>query len=416
MPTFVVEAGARRRVGVHPARRAATSARPRSSFGGQPRGRRRARRRRAADRRPLRAAPGPCSAAASRGRASSRSRSCSATTARRAAGAQRARRPPARARSSVAGHGPRRGRRRLRAQRSTSTAAGSRRRALRDRARLARRPAPRHPPRAVPARRAGARSGSTRARVADGTHTLVARVEDVAGNARTAAARDRRRQPAAARAARVGAGGRAASEALTAAAERVRRRGRHLRLPLGALRATASCAEIGGAVVADLRAPRRATPGSALRAVVAATDGGGTVRVASAPSGLVTGAGTRPVRRGSRRDASPAAASTAWLERGRRRLRRTTVTWPTRVRIRGRLTDLAGRPLARTPVRMLERIDGRRWRADHRRPHAPRRPPDDVHRDRPVAAGPARLRRRVGHAAARASGRRSASASAAAAG
>ena len=32
------------------------------------------------------------------------------------------------------------------------------------------------------------------------------------------------------------------------------------------------------------------------------------------------------------------------------------------MRIRGRLTDRAGRPLARTPVRMLERIDGRRWR------------------------------------------------------
>ena len=32
------------------------------------------------------------------------------------------------------------------------------------------------------------------------------------------------------------------------------------------------------------------------------------------------------------------------------------------MRIRGRLTDLAGRPLSRTPVRMLERIDGRRWR------------------------------------------------------
>jgi hypothetical protein len=33
------------------------------------------------------------------------------------------------------------------------------------------------------------------------------------------------------------------------------------------------------------------------------------------------------------------------------------------VRIRGRLTDLAGRPLGHAPVRMLERIAGGRWRA-----------------------------------------------------
>ncbi len=59
----------------------------------------------------------------------------------------------------------------------------------------------------------------------------------------------------------------------------------------------------------------------------------------------------------------PRGRLTAWLERGRRRLRGTTVRWPARVRIRGRLTDLAGRPLSRTPVRMLERVDGRRWRA-----------------------------------------------------
>ena len=33
------------------------------------------------------------------------------------------------------------------------------------------------------------------------------------------------------------------------------------------------------------------------------------------------------------------------------------------MRIRGRLTDLAGRPLARTAVRLFARVDGRRWRA-----------------------------------------------------
>jgi hypothetical protein len=71
---------------------------------------------------------------------------------------------------------------------------------------------------------------------------------------------------------------------------------------------------------------------------------------AAAPSGAVLG--TTQTR----------ARLTAWLERGRRRLRRTTVSWPARVRIRGRLTDLGGRPLARTPVRMLERTAGGRWR------------------------------------------------------
>jgi hypothetical protein len=59
---------------------------------------------------------------------------------------------------------------------------------------------------------------------------------------------------------------------------------------------------------------------------------------------------------------TPSGWLTEWLERGRRHLRRATVTWPTRVRIRGRLTDLAGEPLASTPVRMLERIGRGRWR------------------------------------------------------
>ena len=95
--------------------------------------------------------------------------------------------------------------------------------------------------------------------------------------------------------------------------------------------------------------------------MVAATDGGGTVRVASALSGRVPSAAAVPS--GAVLGATQTRARlTAWLERGRRRLRRTTVTWPTRVRIRGRLTDLRGRPLARTPVRMLERIAGRTWR------------------------------------------------------
>ena len=116
----------------------------------------------------------------------------------------------------------------------------------------------------------------------------------------------------------------------------------------------AGCTEIGGAVsrAYDVR-PRDA--GHRLRAVVIATDGGGSARVVSRPSAPIPAPAVVP------RAAQPAGHLTAWLERGRRHLRRATVSWPTRVRIRGRLTELAGRPLARTAVRMLERIAGR-WR------------------------------------------------------
>ena len=110
------------------------------------------------------------------------------------------------------------------------------------------------------------------------------------------------------------------------------------------------CAEIGGAVSRTYGVrPRDA--GHRLRAVVIATDGGGSVRVASRQSEPIP-APAAP---------QPSGRLTAWLERGGRHLRRTTVTWPARVRIRGRLTNLAGRPLSRRPVRMLERSGGR-WR------------------------------------------------------
>lgn len=196
--------------------------------------------------------------------------------------------------------------------------------------------------------------------VADGAHTLLARVEDVAGNARSAAARVvvDNLPP---RAGTVSLRG-DASEAMTAqpsgfSGEGVSYDYRWERCD------GAGCSEIGGAAVRTY-AVRPRDAGHRLRAVVAATDGGGTVRVASSPSGLVpraaalagapSGALLGPTQ--------PRARLTAWLERNRRRLRRTTVTWPARVRIRGRLSDLRGRPLARTPVRMLERIGGR-WRA-----------------------------------------------------
>ena len=252
----------------------------------------------------------------------------------------------------------------------------------------------RHEPRPVPARCADDGPAVDTRTLADGAHTLVARAEDVAGNARTASARvvvdNLPPRPGHGHAGRRSVGG------AHRAAERLQRRGHDLRLPLGALR-RGGCTEIGGAVSRSYRVrPRDA--GHRLRAVVSATDGGGTVRVASAQRARAECRG-RPDR-GAAERSPPPARLTAWLERGRRRLRRTTVTWPERVRIRGHLSDLAGRPLSRTPVRMLERIAGGRWRPisgvrtrrNGRLHH--------VHPYRPVAAGPPRVRHRDGDAAA----------------
>jgi len=196
--------------------------------------------------------------------------------------------------------------------------------------------------------------------VADGPRALVARVEDVAGNARVATTRilvDN--QPP--RPGRVALSGHVA-EALTAqpsgfSGEDVAYDYRWERCD------DAVCAEIGGAV-SRTYAVRPGDAGRRLRAVVSATDGGGTVRVASPPSDVVARAAAPAGPSGSVLGATqPRARLKAWLERGRRRVRRTTVTWPARVRVRGVLTDLRGRPLRRTPVRMLERVAGRRWRA-----------------------------------------------------
>ncbi len=192
--------------------------------------------------------------------------------------------------------------------------------------------------------------------VADGPHTLVARVEDIARNVRTASARividNRPPRPGT-----VTLSGDPA-EALTAqpsgfAGEGVTYDYRWQRCSAD------GCAEIGGAV-SRTYSTRSRDAGRRLRAVVSASDGGGTVRVASELSDLVPAA--VPSGGAVLGATQPRARLSAWLERGRRRLRRTTVTWPTRVRIRGRLTDLRGRPLAHTPVRMLERLRGRAWR------------------------------------------------------
>jgi hypothetical protein len=200
--------------------------------------------------------------------------------------------------------------------------------------------------------------------LADGRHALLARVEDVAGNARTAEAAIvvDNRPPRAGKVALVGEA--EVSEGLTAEpsgfdGQDVTYSYRWQRCDAGG----ESCGEIGGAVEPTYEL-RPGDAGHRIRAVVGASDGGGSVHVASAPSEIVIGSGAGPS--GGFAAHTPAVAAdgrlTAWLERGRRRLRSTTVRWPARVRIRGRLTDRAGRPLARTPVRMLERTDGHRLR------------------------------------------------------
>ena len=217
---------------------------------------------------------------------------------------------------------------------------------------------------ACPARSTPRRaSASTRGSLADGRHALLARVEDVAGNVGTAeGAIVVDNEPP--RAGTVELAGEAAlSEALTAvpkgfAGEDVGYVYRWQRCHTEG----ETCGEIGGAVERTY-ALRPGDAGHRLRAVVTASDGGGSAQVASAPSEIVATPGTGPSGGFSTARSAPAGRLTAWLERGRRRLHATTVRWPTRVRIRGRLTDLAGHPLRRTPVRMLERVDGRRWRA-----------------------------------------------------
>jgi hypothetical protein len=200
--------------------------------------------------------------------------------------------------------------------------------------------------------------------LADGRHSLLARVEDVAGNARTAeAAIVVDNEPP--RAGTVALAGEAAvSEALTAVPAGFA--GQDLAYAYRWWRcdeAGEACAEIGGAVERAY-ALRLGDAGHRVRAVVSASDGGGSVQVSSLPSAVVATRGTGPSGGFSpEAPSTPMGRLTAWLERGHRRLHATTVRWPTRVRIRGRLSDRGGRPLRRTAVRILERVDGRPWRA-----------------------------------------------------
>ena len=201
--------------------------------------------------------------------------------------------------------------------------------------------------------------------LADGAHTVLAQVEDVGRNVRTDAASILvdNRPPSRGTVALVGAA--AASEALTAVASGFT--GEAVAYEYRWQRCDAqgdACADIGGAAERAY-ALRPGDVGQRVRAVVTASDGGGSVRVTSTASAIVAGPGTGAA--GGFAAATPAVGGrdrlTAWLERGRRRLRTTTVSWPARVRIRGRLTAGSGRPLPGATVRMRERVDGHRWRS-----------------------------------------------------
>jgi len=198
--------------------------------------------------------------------------------------------------------------------------------------------------------------------LADGRHTVQARVEDLGRNVRTAEAAILvdNQPPRRGTVALVGEA--TTSEALTAVpsgftGEDVAYEHRWQRCDAQG----EACTEIGGAVERTY-ALRSGDVGRRVRAVVTASDGGGSVQAVSAASAVVTGPGTGPAGGFSTGGAAPDRL-TAWLERGSRRLRSTTVRWPARVRIRGRLTDATGRVLPRRMVRMFERVDGQRWRA-----------------------------------------------------
>ena len=193
--------------------------------------------------------------------------------------------------------------------------------------------------------------------LADGNHTVLSRVEDLGRNVRTddVSILVDNRPPRRGTVALVGEA--AAAEALTA--EPSGFTGEDVAYEYRWQRCDAEgegCTEIGGAVERTY-ALRAGDVGRRVRAVVTASDGGGSVQAVSPASAIVTGLG------GASAESAPPDRLTAWLERGSRRLRSATVRWPARVRIRGRLTDHAESPLPRAPVRILERVDGRGWRS-----------------------------------------------------
>jgi hypothetical protein len=76
--------------------------------------------------------------------------------------------------------------------------------------------------------------------------------------------------------------------------------------------------------------------------------------------------GPQPGSAGGPVSASPRFHVSAWLERGRRRRARLLVPHGTRVRVRGRVTDREGRPVAGAALRLREGIGAGRWSAGRR--------------------------------------------------
>jgi len=157
--------------------------------------------------------------------------------------------------------------------------------------------------------------------LSDGAHRLVARAEDVAGNVRTSSARIvvDNLPPRPGRVTLTG------DPAEVLIAQPTGFRGEETTYDYRWERCDAAgCAEIGGAA-SQTYGVRPRDAGHRLRVVVIATDGGGSVRVASEQSEPIPASASAP---------RPSEHLTAWLERAGRHLHHATVTWPTRSSIR----------------------------------------------------------------------------------
>ena len=211
--------------------------------------------------------------------------------------------------------------------------------------------------------------------LADGSHTVLARVEDLGGNVRTdeAAILVDNRPPRRGTVALVGEA--ATSEALTAVpsgftGEDVAYEYRWQRCDAAGEGCTRDRRRRRAHVRAAVRRRRPPRPRRGHRVRRRRQRAGACRRRAR----IVTGPGTGPAG-GFSAGSAPPDRLTAWLERGSRRLRSTTVRWPARVRIRGRLTDRRRSPpaardgadararrraaLARDRRRLRTRSDGR---------------------------------------------------------
>ena len=260
--------------------------------------------------------------------------------------------------------------------------------------------ATRRPARALPAGCAGAR----RARYTRRSPTARIRWSRAWRTSRATSARPRPRSSSTTSPPRAGTVALAGdpAEALTAEPAGFAGRGGHLRVPLAALRRRRRLRRRSGA---PSRARTALRPGDAGQRVCApsscASDGGGSVRVASMPSAIVAVAGTGPS--GGFSAAAPSAPRPPDRLAGARAPppppRDRHVAGP---RAHPRPADRSRRSPAGAHAGADARAHRRAALAPaHGRAHPPRRPLDGLHQGRPVPASPARLRPRDGQAAAR---------------